>query len=47
MPDMDGLTALKEMKKFDPNCKVAMVSAMGRQSVVMEALKSGAQDFVV
>ncbi len=47
MPDMDGLTALKELKKLDPNVKVAMVSAMGQQSVVMEALKSGARDFLV
>lgn len=47
MPDMDGLTALKEMKKLDPDVRVAMVSAMGQQSVVMDALKSGAKDFVV
>ena len=47
MPDMDGLTALKELKKLDPAAKVAMVSAMGQQSVVMEALKFGAQDFLV
>ncbi len=47
MPDMDGLTALKELKKFDPEAKIAMVSTMGQQSVVMEALKSGAQDFLV
>ena len=47
MPEMDGLTALKEIKKIDPNAKVAMVSAMGQQSLVMEALKTGAVDFVV
>ena len=47
MPDMDGLTALKELRKYDPEAKVAMVSAMGQQSVVMEALKSGARDFLV
>ena len=47
MPDMDGLTALKELKKFDPEAKIAMVSAMGQQSVVMEALKFGAKDFLV
>ena len=47
MPDMDGLTALKAMKKIDPDAKIAMVSAMGQQSVVMEALKAGAKDFVV
>ena len=47
MPDMDGLTALKEIMKFDPTAKVAMVTAMGQQSLVMQALKEGARDFVV
>ena len=47
MPEMDGLTALKEIRKMDPNAKVAMVTAMGQQSIVMEALKSGAKDFVL
>ena len=47
MPDMDGLQALKEIKKIDPNANVAMVTAMGQQSIVMEALKAGAKDFVV
>lgn len=47
MPDMDGLSALKEIKAHDANCKVAMVTAMGQQSIVMEALKIGAKDFVV
>ncbi len=47
MPDMDGLTALKELMALDNNAKVAMVTAMGQQSIVIEALKSGAKDFVV
>jgi len=47
MPDMDGLTALKAMRAVNPNAKVAMVTAMGQQTVVMEALKAGALDFVV
>lgn len=47
MPDMDGLQALKELRKIDPGARVAMVTAMGQQSIVMEALKSGASDFVV
>lgn len=47
MPDMDGLTALKQIREFDPNARVAMVTAMGQQSIVMEALKSGASDFLV
>ena len=47
MPAMDGLQALKEMLSFDPNAKVSMCTAMGQQSIVMEALKTGAKDFVV
>jgi two-component system, chemotaxis family, chemotaxis protein CheY len=47
MPDMDGLTALKEIRKLDPGARVAMVTAMGQQSIVIEALKSGAKDFVL
>jgi two-component system, chemotaxis family, chemotaxis protein CheY len=47
MPDMDGIQALKEILKVDPNARVAMCSAMGQQSMVIEALKSGARDFVV
>ncbi len=47
MPDMDGLQALKEIKRLDPNARVAMVTAMGQQSIVLEALKAGARDFVV
>ena len=47
MPVVDGITALKEILAFDPGAKVAMVTAMGQQSIVMEAIKAGARDFVV
>ena len=47
MPEMDGLEALKEIRKIDPTAKVAMVTAMGQQAIVMEALKAGAKDFVL
>jgi len=47
MPDMDGIQALRELLKVDPNAKVSMCSAMGAQSMVIEALKIGAKDFVV
>jgi two-component system chemotaxis response regulator CheY len=47
MPEMDGLAALKEIKKLDPSARVAMVTAMGQQAIVMEALKAGARDFVL
>ena len=47
MPNMDGLEALRQIMAFDSNAKVAMVTAMGQQGMVMEAMKAGARDFVV
>ena len=47
MPVMDGLAALKEIRKLDPAARVAMVTAMGQQAIVLEALKAGAKDFVL
>ena len=47
MPVMDGITAVREIKVTDPTAKVVMVSALGQQTMVMEAIKAGAKDFVV
>ncbi|NLL32010.1 MAG: response regulator [Enterococcus cecorum] len=47
MPDVDGLEALKMIREHDPNAKVIMCSAMGQQGMVMDAIKSGAKDFIV
>ncbi|AJQ27328.1 MULTISPECIES: response regulator [Pelosinus] len=47
MPEMDGITAVKEIKKIDPNAKVIMCSAMGQQAMVVEAIQAGARDFIV
>lgn len=47
MPVMDGLQAIKEIKKLDANAKVIMCSAMGQQVMVIEAIQNGAKDFIV
>ena len=47
MPQMDGLEALKKIKKYDSEANVIMCSAMGQQSMVIEAIEAGAKDFVV
>lgn len=47
MPEMDGIEAVKEIKKIDPAAKVIMVSAMGQQDKVFAAIAAGAKDFVV
>lgn len=47
MPEMDGITALKEIKKINPSAKVIMCSAMGQQAMVIDAIQAGARDFIV
>lgn len=47
MPEMDGISALKEIKKIDGNAKVIMCSAMGQQAMVIDAIQAGAKDFIV
>ena len=47
MPDMNGVEAVKEIIKMDPNAKIIMCSAMGQQAMVIDAIQAGARDFVV
>ncbi len=47
MPKMDGLTALKKILKLDPEAKIIMCSALGQQSLIVQALQLGAKDFIV
>ena len=47
MPNMDGLQALKKIREDDPNAKVVMCTAMGQEGMVVDAIKSGAKDFIV
>lgn len=47
MPDMTGIEALKKIREFDPAAKIVMVSAMGQESMVKEAIINGAKSFIV
>lgn len=47
MPEMDGIQAVKEIKKINSNSKIIMCSAMGQQAMVIEAIQAGAKDFIV
>jgi two-component system chemotaxis response regulator CheY len=47
MPEKDGLAALREILTLEPSAKIIMCSALGQESKVLEAIKSGAKDFVV
>ncbi|MFT9028937.1 response regulator [Liquorilactobacillus nagelii] len=47
MPEVDGLEALKMIRKADANAKVIMCSEMGQQGMVMDVIRAGAIDFIV
>ena len=47
MPEMTGIEALKEIMESNPEANVIMCSALGQDSLVMEALDAGAKDFIV
>ena len=47
MPEMDGLEALREIKKIDPGASVVMVSALGQEARMKEAIIYGAIGFIV
>ena len=47
MPEMDGIQALKKIKEDYPDAKIVMCTAMGQEGMVVDAIKSGARDFIV
>lgn len=47
MPEMDGVEALRAIRQIDPGARVLMVSAMGQQKMIVDALEAGAMDFLV
>ncbi len=47
MPEMNGVDAVKEIKKINSDVKIIMCSAMGQQGMVLDAIQAGANDFIV
>ena len=47
MPDMDGIQAVRQIKKINADAKIIMCSAMGQQAMVIESIQAGARDFIV
>lgn len=47
MPEVDGISGLKNIKAEFPDAKVVMCSAMGQQAMVLDAIRAGAMDFIV
>ena len=46
MPQKDGLAALAEIRQFDPQAKVIMLTALNQESVMMKATQLGARGFL-
>jgi two-component system chemotaxis response regulator CheY len=47
MPFKSGIEAVREILKTDKKAVVVMCSALGQESLVMEAIEAGALDFIV
>jgi two-component system chemotaxis response regulator CheY len=47
MPNKDGIQAVHEIKAIDPKAKILMISALGQEPKVREAILAGAYDFVI
>ena len=47
MPDMDGITALKEIRKYNPAVPVVLMTAYSAVESAVEAMKSGAVDYLI
>lgn len=47
MPEMDGLASIKKILEMNPSANIIMISAMGQESMVREAVLSGAKGFIV
>jgi len=47
MPELDGIQAVKEIRKVNNEAKIIMCSAMGQQAMVIESIQAGARDFIV
>jgi len=47
MPEVDGIQAVREIKKINSDAKIIMCSAMGQQAMVIESIQAGAKDFIV
>lgn len=46
MPEMDGLTAVRNIIALDPDAKIVICSALGERQLILEALEMGVKDFI-
>lgn len=47
MPGENGIKAVKEIMKINPSAQILMVSAMGQEALIVEAMQAGAKNFII
>ena len=47
MPNLNGLDALREIKAYDSSANVIMCTEATQKTMILEALKNGAKDFII
>ena len=47
MPELSGIDATRRIIKMDKDAKIVIVSALGQEHLVMEAINAGAKDYVI
>lgn len=47
MPHLNGVEATRKILELEPQTRVVMVSAMGQESMILEAMEAGASDYIV
>ncbi len=46
MPEMDGISAVRQIISHDSAAKIIMCTSMGQQALVVEAIQAGAKSFI-
>lgn len=47
MPNVDGITAVKEIKKDNPNVKIVMITSHGQEDIILRSLEAGAAAYLI
>lgn len=47
MPQMSGIDATRKILKIDKNARIVIISALGQENLVMEAINVGAKDYIL
>lgn len=47
MPDMDGITAITKIRKFDDKVNIIVATSRGQEEVIMKSLQAGAKGYIL